>query len=227
VLWIWICLAFLIIAPAFCAVKLGGRWRWMFLGIGSWMLGLMAKNALFYLLDWSGDAYWPHVARAVVVGTLSASCELGAAAVFLRRPVITLIDAVGFGAAIGSFEVIFTLSLGLLEGLGENLQWVAPPLGFVNGTFLFERILALAGHTASRVLVFIALQRKQWLPGAIALLTFSSIDGLAAYGVAAEWNWEDAAISFRFQITEAAIALLEAAAAVWSVRRHFSLVQSI
>jgi hypothetical protein len=55
--------------------------------------------------------------RGVIAGTISAACELGAAAVFLRKPSVRLIDAIGFGVAIGSFEIVFTVGLGVLEGL--------------------------------------------------------------------------------------------------------------
>ena len=196
--------------------------RWMFLGIASWMLALILKNALVYLLESAGAGHWPIASQGVLAGTISAACELGAAAVFLRKPSVRLIDAIGFGVAIGSFEVVFTLGVGFLEKFDDNLRFAGTPFDFVDGMFLFERFFAVIGHTAERVLIFVALFCRQWLPAAIAFVTFSFVDGLAAHGLAANWNWENAAVNFRFQLTVAAITLIEGTAAAWFVRKHYS-----
>jgi hypothetical protein len=195
--------------------------RWMLLGIASWTLALILKNALVYVFESVGEGHWPNGSRGMLEGTISAACELGAAAVFLRKPSVRLIDAIAFGVAIGSFEVVFTLGAGFLEKLDDNLRFAGSPFDFVDGMFLFERFFAVIGHTAERVLIFVALCCKQWLPAGIAFVTFSFVDGLAAHGLAANWNWENAMVNFRFQMTVAAVTLTEGTAAAWFVRKHY------
>jgi len=219
--WLWLCVVLSVIGPAICW-RFGAHVRWMILGVVSWGMGVLVKGLVSYLLESAGETHWPIAMRGVIAGTISASCELGAAAVFLRKRSVRLIDAIGFGVAIGSFEIVFTMGLGVLEGLDENLRSTAPPFAFVDGLFVFERFFALLGHTASRVLIFVALCCKQWLPGIVALVTFSCIDGLAAHGLAANWNWEDTMVNFRFQMVVAAITLIEGSAAGWFVRKHYS-----
>jgi hypothetical protein len=219
--WVWCCVALSLIGPAIC-LKAGARARWMVLGVVSWGLGLVVKSAVFYLLDAGGEAHWPIAVRGVIAGMISAACELGAAAIFLRRPSVRLIDAIGFGAAIGSFEIAFSMSLGILEGLDDSLRFTAPPLAFADGLFVSERFFALIGHISSRVLIFVALCCKQWLPGIVAFVTFSAVDGLAAHGLAANWNWEDTMVNLRFQFSAAAITLIEGSAAAWFVRKHYA-----
>jgi hypothetical protein len=92
----------------------------------------------------------------------------------------------------------------------------------VDGLFVVERFFALLGHTASRVLIFVALCCKQWLPGIVAFVTLSSVDGLAAHGLTANWNWEDTMVNVRFQMVVAATTLIEGSAAGWFVRKHYS-----
>jgi hypothetical protein len=104
---------------------------------------LILKNVLVYLLESAGEGHWPNALRGTLQGTISAACELGAAAVFLSRPTVRLIDAIGFGVAIGSFEVVFSLGVGFLEKLDDNLRFAGAPFDFVDGMFLFERFFAV------------------------------------------------------------------------------------
>ena len=217
--WVWVGLACLVIAPPLFAVKFGARWRWLLMGIASWMLGLLVKNILLYLLDLFGEAHWPVGVRGVIEGILAAVCELGAAVLFLRRPIITLPDAIGFGLAVGCFEAVCVFGLGLLEGVNEHLRFTHPAFGFVTVSFLCERTFALAGHTAACVLIFLALRKKMLLPAVIAFVLSSFIDGLTAYGVAAAWNWDDPRIDFPFQITVSIVAMLGTVAAIWFATR--------
>jgi hypothetical protein len=224
--WLWICLVLSVLGPAICW-RLGARARWMILGVVSWGLGVLVKGLVTYLLDGAGEAHWPIAMRGVIAGTNSATCELGAAAVFLRNPSVRLIDAIGFGVAIGSFEIVFTMGLGVLGGLDENLRFTAPPFAFVDGLFVSERFLTLLGHTGSRLLLFVALSCKLWLPGIIAFVTFSSIDGLASHGLAAKWNWGDTMVNVRFQMVVASLTLIEGGAAVLFVRKCYSKLTGV
>jgi hypothetical protein len=219
--WLWSCLGLSLIGPAICW-RLGARFRWMTLGIVSWALGVIVKGAVTYAMDCAGEGHWPLALRVVLAGSISAACELGAAAVFLKKPSVRLIDAIGFGVAIGSFEIVFSMGLGVLEGLDDSLRFTAPPLAFVDGLFVSERFFALVGHTSSRVLIFVALCCKQWLPGLVAFVTFSSVDGLATHGLAANWNWGDTIVYVRFQMIVAIITLIEGGAAGLFVRKYYS-----
>jgi len=224
--WLWFCLLLSVIGPAICW-RLGARARWMILGVVSWALGVLVKGLVTYLLDSAGEGHWPIAMRGVIAGTISAAGELGAAAVFLRKPSVRLIDATGFGVAIGSFEIVFAMGIGALEGLDDSLRFTVQPFAFVDGLFVSERFLALLGQTGSRLLLFVALCCKQWLPGIIAFVTFSSIDGLASHGLAANWNWGDTMVNVRFQMVVATITLIEGGAAALFVRKCFSKLTGV
>jgi hypothetical protein len=215
--WGSMCFALALVAPA-AFLGFGTRVRWMILGVVSWVFGVIAKNVLFYGMEVAGESGWPLFIRGAMAGMVSAACELGAAAIFLKRKNVRFVDAVGFGVAIGAFEILFVMAIGALDGLeevGETLRFVGQPFGFVTGMFLFERVFALVGHTSARILIYMAVQKRGWAPAIFAFLMFSFVDGLASYGAAANWDWENAALNWKFQATVAAAALLEAGAVWW------------
>jgi hypothetical protein len=217
--WLWVCVASLVAIPAFCKLVLGSRMRWMALGVLSWAIGVILKNVAFYLLTFLGEDLWPAILRASIAGFISAASELGMAAVFLRRANVTLRDAIGFGAGVGAFEILFVIGIGVLESIEENngtISFAEAPFAFVTAYFFIERFFALVGHTASRVLIFQSQRQRTWMPAAIALTTFSIIDGLASYGMIANWNWDTA--NARFQVVVGSLAMLEVAAVVWFER---------
>lgn len=207
-------LVLLIVAPTLVLLARGARLRWSLLGVGSWMLALMVKIAAvlaLYRFDGTPRAGLP--ATAAAHGTISAVLELGFAALFLRRRAPRLIDAIAFGAAIGSFEVLWTLFEAALELDEAGELTVANLLAVASVPFLFERGITLVSHTASRVLIWAALTRRRLRPAAIALALFALCDGVAACGAMAGWDWEDPRVVVGFDLFLAALALIETAAA--------------
>lgn len=76
----------------------------------------------------------------------------------------------------------------------------AGPLPAVSLWFLYvlEREITLIGHTASRLLVYLTVRLRSFLPVTVALAAFVLVDGGAMYGEAAKWNWNDPALLAAF-----------------------------
>ncbi|MBW3625818.1 MAG: hypothetical protein KY468_20690 [Armatimonadetes bacterium] len=212
-----IVLGTLVVLPLAALRSMGAPWSAFGWGILSWMIGVFVKFLLMIPLDTVGTRLLSPGANAALSGILSAVTELGAAAWLLRRIPLTLPNVLAFGVGIGAFEVFFTLLMGWVEGL-ENPALPRPGLSFVDGFFLAERTLALIGHTASRVLIAVALAHSSLPAAFLAILLFSLIDGTAGYGILRQWDWEDPGLMTRFLLFVAAVVLVEAAAA-WGYGR--------
>jgi hypothetical protein len=212
--WPWLGVFVLVFGPAVALWWLGARLRWMFIGIGSWFLALFLKIlAIVALYGLDGESPLPILSTAALHGLISVLAELGLAALFLRGQRLRLVDAIAFGAGIGAFEVAWVLWEGSLEliDVGE-LTW-DNFLAFANGLFLIERTITLIGHTASRVLIYAALVRRQALPAVVAVMLFWLCDGAAVYGGLAGWQWDDPWILVGFDSFLAIVGIIEAAAA--------------
>jgi hypothetical protein len=215
----WLGFSALLAAPVLTLLCLGARWKWFGLGILSWVIGVVVKALLQWAWDAAGGSSLPWSGQAAVAGVLSAVTELGAAACFLWGAKLRLADVLAFGVGIGVFEALFVLLLGWLEGLDGPAVSPGNRLAFVGGFFLLERVLALIGHTASRVLLYVGLREKWLLPAVLAVVLFSAVDGTTSYGVLAKWDWEDPTLLPHFYLFVAAVGGLEVAAAWWFGRR--------
>ncbi len=195
-------------------VRLRGHaaWRWFFLGIGSWAMALVAKSVIQVgLEELTTSAVW----KGSLGGIVSALCELGAAALFLRRRDMRGNDLIAFGVGIGAFEVVFVMALGWATDIGtSSLVWWAVGL-----ELSVERILSMIGHVASRVLVHVSFRIRRILPALIAMGVFASVDGIASYGWAAGWDWDSVRVLVLVLGFIAVMGGLEAWAAWWYWRR--------
>jgi hypothetical protein len=221
----WLGIGALVVAPVLVLRCLGARWKWFGLGILSWVIGVVLKTPLQSALDAAGGASLPWGAQAAASGAVSAVTELGAAACFLWRAKLRLPDVLAFGIGIGAFEALFVLLLGWLEGL-DGPAAAANRFAFVGGFLLLDRLLALIGHTASRVLLYVGLRHRWLLPALLSVALFSSVDGTVSYGTLANWDWEDPGLLTRFYLFVAAVGGLEVAAAWWFGRRAFGWAQT-
>ena len=199
-------------APVLFLRLRGAEWRWFWLGIASWALALVPKVILAIPIELGG---LPAEAQGILGGLVSAGCELGMAALFLRRRTWSTANVRAFGAGIGSFEVLFALGLASIEAVADAMM----PTRIAMLFFLLERVIALVGHVASRVLVYVALRAKQLLPAVVALVVFAFVDGTASYGVAAGWDWDRVAVRASFLLFIAVAGTLEAGVAWWAWRR--------
>lgn len=203
--------------PVLCLRLRGAAWRWFGLGIASWALAFVVKATLHYA---AGLETLSAPSQGALAGLLSAACELGFAALFLRRRTLSAADVLAFGAGIGSFEVFFVLGLGALEALDTGATAVPPPMPAAAAWlfFLIERAIALVGHVSSRVLVYVALRARWALPAAVAVLFFACVDGVASYGHAAGWDWGRPAVLGGLMLFLAALGATEAGVAWWAWR---------
>ena len=206
--------------PVLCLRLRGAAWRWFALGIASWALALCAKLALGIPLYYGGAEELPAAAQGVLGGLVSAVCELGMAALFLRRRTLSAANVLAFGAGIGSFEVFFILGSAVVAAIWTEAD--APsgsmPVAAAWLFFLLERAITLVGHVSSRVLVYVALRARWPLPAAVAVLLFTCVDGVASYGHAAGWDWERVALRAGLILFLAVTGTFEAAVAWWAWR---------
>ena len=210
----------LVVAPVAVLRKVGASWRWFLFGILSWCLAVVAKTILtasFAATLMANASPWQ---QGLVYGALSALTELGAAALLLRRVELSLPNALAFGAGIGAFEVLFTVGLGLLEGLdAQPAPVLAERLAFIGGFFVWERVIAFCGHVASRLLIYLAVARRQWAPAVLTFVTFALIDGSASFGIASGWDWNSDQVMTRFLVFAGAVCLVEMAASCYFALR--------
>jgi hypothetical protein len=151
----------------------------------------------------------------------SALTELGFSGVLFRLlpsplPAAAVL-AVGLGAA--STEVLYLVVYGAIR----HRATPAPPPAWIEGArkshvvrhiFFVERILAGAGHIASRALIYLSLSRHSPWPALLAFVVFAAIDGAAYYGELNRWNWFCPATSSRYYGALAAAVMAEGAVLV-------------
>lgn len=221
----WV-LSVLILVPGpvlLLRIRYGAAWRWIGIGIASWVLALIGKVGLDAGLGCAGLYDQSAMVQGIVGGLNSAIWELGMAAVFLRGRSLSTPNVLAFGVGIGAFEVLFVIAIGLLSLLGDegvaagDHATMAAELGLL--FFVLERGITLVGHVASRVLVYVALRHRALLPLAVALATFSIVDGVASYGWAAGWDWEDSATLGILYLFLIAVGAIEVAGAWWFWRK--------
>jgi hypothetical protein len=144
---------------------------------------------------------------AAVRGLVSALSELALSAIYLAYflPMWSGQNVIAFGVGVSSAEILFLLMIIIIHRLAHRSQTkddrpsMAPkgPL-CIRYSFLIERFGALTLHVGSRCLVFISLwQHEAWV-GIWALVSFTLVDSLAAYGKLRNWNWLDPHICRRF-----------------------------
>ena len=110
-----------------------------------------------------------------------------------------------------------TSGLGALQAEGEESasgsgDWVVEWSGII------ERTSTYLGHIATRGLVWVGLQSWYFAPAvAMAIGTFGLVDGVAAFGQDAGWNWSDPFVCRRFQAFLIAVAVVETALFVGGV----------
>lgn len=185
-------------------------WSWIGLGAAAWVVAVVVKV-------FAGGLVWvvserllkSNYLKAAVWGMWSGICELGATAIaFGKADVLPgLGDAVGFGVAAGSVEVLYVLLVALTTSGKREM----PPPTKSDDTFLawsgvVERYLTSAMHLATRGLVWVGLHTWRLAPGIVlALAAFALVDGVATYGEAGKWNWGNPRIARRFYAFLAAV----------------------
>jgi uncharacterized membrane protein YhfC len=175
------------------------QWRWFWAGAGIWTVGVALKFAVAVLLNPFFVGTGGRSPRAGLVagclycGLMTGIFEIGAtlAAALIWRPLAAepkRAVAVGLGA--GAFEALLlglASAVGCLVALaaGQGDQVLESLAGLSATTPLFwlagpiERVIAIATHTAARVLVLQSVARRGWF-GFWAGFTWLSVMDLVA-----------------------------------------------
>lgn len=194
---------------------------WIAIGAGVWAVSVALKILLGTPVHRAiSRPRWGPKTRAMLWGGWSSFCELGAIAlVFLVISMPASIgDVIGVGVGAGSIEIVVLVAPALVALIATKGRIADPKLEppgdwFARWGGVFERISTSVGHVTTRGLVWVGLQSLSLAPAAaFAFVTFTLVDGVATYGTAAGWNWEDSRLYRRVNVFLALVSLVEAAA---------------
>lgn len=182
----------------------GVQFRWMALGGGLWLAGLVLKGAFSMVsagpvMEWL-EANLPHAAHiaaaSLYVGIQSSVFEIGAVillACYLRSMAKTPIRALSIGLGAGALEAVListgpliSVPMAFSEGASANMVQ-SVYLHSVAHTSLFflatpvERILAILAHVASRGLILYGFATHRVRPAVWGFLLFTGLDGVAGF----------------------------------------------
>jgi hypothetical protein len=154
------------------------------------------------------------VAGAAVLGALSAATELTASQVWLGRRTRPVPDLVAFGAGAAGAEAVALIVFGAFgETPSEErvMRWAeeARRSRLVRHALFAERLWATMGHIASRSLLALGVRSRKPVTAGLPILSFAVVDGVAAYGQQAEWDWFDPVTLRRFHAFLAAVGAIE------------------
>lgn len=177
----------------------GVGWRWFWAGAGLWTIGVALKFAVAIPLNpvfiGKGGHSPPFGLTAGIFycGLMTGIFEIGitlAAALVWRSLASTPNRAVAVGLGAGAFEALLlgvsaalgpwvAISLGYREQLVQDLTRISAltPLFWLAGPT--ERLIAIAAHTAARVLVLSAVAGRTWTGFWAGFTWLSLVDLLA------------------------------------------------
>jgi len=168
--------------------------HWLLIGAAAWLLGVVLKITGDVVFQRSVTVELRDWVTAVLSGIWSTLCELGIAALAFLVWEATLWDAVAFALGAAAMEFLVLLPAALAGGIDKKTGRKKDPKSSMRvmtwRNFAIERVIALAGHVGSRVLVWVGVAGAGGLGAlgsAFGLFAFS--EGLAAYGEAKDWNW--------------------------------------
>jgi hypothetical protein len=151
---------------------------------------------------------------AAIWGLWSSVSELLFAALFLWKfEIWSPSEVVLFGLGAGVAEMlVITLSIlfeskikrGEKEKKEDETEW---QYGYWHT--VYERFFAMVGHVGSRFLIWIGIVQAEILPVIFCVMTFTLVDGVAAYLQETGYDFENPKKLFRFLHFNAAISILE------------------
>jgi len=196
-------LLLLVVFPVALVAACHARPAVLLAGSGTWVASQGVKGTLYAAASRFLRDRLPRAGWAAVRGGLSAICELGVSAVYfvLSLPTASVSTLVGFGVGASSAEVLFLSVVRILAQRQRARRGQATGASrhpYLQHLFLVERAVTLLLHVGSRCLVYAAIfQLKPWA-GVWAVVSFSLVDGFAAYGKLQHWNWLAPRVSTRF-----------------------------
>ncbi|MBI1212020.1 MAG: YhfC family intramembrane metalloprotease [Alphaproteobacteria bacterium] len=195
--------------------------HWVLIGGGAWFIAVALKITGDVLFQRNVTLEFRDWVTAVLSGLWATVCELGLAATVFLIWDATVWEAVAY--ALGAATVEFLLLLPAAFGGGIEAEHKrrrkdskAPVQVMTWRNFAIERVIALVGHIASRVLVWIGVAGSGGLAAlAAAFGLYTLSEGLAAYGEAKDWNWLNPRVMWPFLIVQTLIV----AVTVWLALR--------
>jgi multisubunit Na+/H+ antiporter MnhF subunit len=159
-------------------------------------------------------------------GLLSASCELGAAAVAfgLVFPGLDFPAVLGFGAGAAALEavIVSVIDAESVHAGGPNAKLVETQIAamrkgpvWVSVMSVFaDRAVATTLHIACRGLVGVGIATARAWPTVVAFALFASVDGFAMYCLRSGWEYGHASVALRLYGTLAALSAASVAGLV-------------
>lgn len=211
----WLTLLTLAITLPIAFIIWGGSIAWIFYGFLVWISSVGIK----IVLAWQGNLLLSKsglLAKAITNGIISAVSELGLAAlalIFIGTTNVDIPDIMLYAVSAGVTELLVISIYGMFEKREPETvkKWEisAKHCFLARNLFPIERMVALIGHIGSRGLVGIAIIKGYLWPITVALITFSTTDGLANYGVLKNWDWFNGTILKNFLLATGSLALIE------------------
>jgi hypothetical protein len=211
----WLMLLILAITLPIAFIIWGGSIEWLFYGVMVWIISVGIK----IVFAWHGNLLLSKsglLTKAITNGIISAVSELGLAAlvlIFIGATNVDIPDIMLYAVSAGVTELLIISIYGMFEKREPETvkKWEISAEHCFLARYLFpvERLVALIGHIGSRGLVGIAIIKGYVWPVAVALITFSTTDGLANYGVLKNWDWFNRTILKNFFLATGCLALIE------------------
>lgn len=184
--------------------RLSTPWRWLFVGAGVWVVGVVFKFVVAWLantpvltaLDQSLGNTPYLILGSAYIGLLTGIFEIGMTAVFAflvkrmwESPQNALGVALGAGlfealligfSSIGSFVMVVTgsVSSDAITGALAQAAATTPLLWLLSSV---ERLIAILCHTSSRLLVFFAIAHRKQRYFWAGFFILTAIDAIAGY----------------------------------------------
>ncbi len=179
-------------------------WRWLFMGAGIWLVGVIFKFVVAWLANapvlaalesWLGNI--PYLALgSLYIGLLTGIFEVGITAVFallIRKMWESPQNALGVGLGAGLFEALLiglsligsfvmvvtgSSSSDAITGALAQAATVTPFFWLISSV---ERLIAILCHTSSRLLVLFAIAHRKQRYFWAGFLILTAIDAIAGY----------------------------------------------
>jgi hypothetical protein len=194
--------ALILLLPVTLVVQFHSNVTAVFAGAIAWVIAQVLKILAHVIVSRMLRRVGPTEA-ASARGFVSAASELGVAGAFFLSGLPSRIpDVIAFGAGASAIEIILLLLTGGVRRRrtldSDPRRRIGRRTGRVRYAFLLERSTALALHVGSRCLLYVGVMQHRPAAVACAVLSFSAVDGVAAYGKLEGWNWSDPRISRRY-----------------------------
>jgi len=192
---------------------------WLLIGAGAWFVAVALKITGDVLFQRNTTVDFHDWVTGVLSGLWASVIELGLASIAFLIWCATVWDAVGYALGAAAVEFMLLLPVAFSGGVSteKKRRGSKEPASVMTWrNFAIERVLAVIGHIASRVLVWIGVAGTGgFLAFAAAFGLYTLAEGLAAYGEAKDWNWQSPRVMWPFLIVQTVIVAVTVWLAIW------------